>query len=123
MKTLAAVLKEALAMHEAFRRMGFAAAEIFIAPGLGASGDEVLMVLKAQGLTYAVSCGSVAESEREVVAAWVVAAAKWDDKSLSDEWRLEIWAKSLARRDLVAMIGRMFGKGFRVPIGNVGVTQ
>lgn len=69
------LFREALAVHEALRRLGFSADDIYIARYRH---GEVQMHLRTQGLEFTYDCGTTEMSPEAMLAAWEAAAGEWN---------------------------------------------
>jgi len=69
-----ACIKEALAMHEALRRLGFSADDIFCVYYQ----EQIAVELHTQGKEFVVTCGNHAFSEKQFEELWPRACALWN---------------------------------------------
>ena len=104
-------VKEALAYHEAFRRLGFPADDIFFA----VSPKEAQVQLHSQGLQFACGVGLLPARYKTQAAStklWAQACEVWnaaDNKDICES----VWNFSHAKREIVGMLAAMTDKGFR----------
>ena len=113
-------IHEALAVHEAFRRLGFSASEIYLQigpthdlPGTGETHTHVRVVLKAQDKTFHVDlplpCLGTAN---EVQAAWRQIVAWWNDPATPKRERLDLYEnRRFSAPDLIL---NLLAAGFRI---------
>ena len=107
-------IREALALHGIFRRMGYSSDDIFF------HADPVTrivaMQLQHEGKTFTVSTGSLMLYSRdEIIEMWQKAGECWN--KTSEEEALRIVGNSKARMNLVMMVAAMIERGFEVPEG------
>lgn len=122
--TYPAVLLDARCCHEAFRRFGFSADDIFmhVAQNVDAPGTPWLFaVLKAQGKTFTITVGPLEGLEpEELLRLWTALAADFNARDRQDAELIEIWENGLVWRLGPANLavglankGFTFRKGFR----------
>ncbi len=111
-------IKEGLAYHEAFRKLGFPSEEIYFAHTDGKDGQGIALaiVLLAQNLRFTCTIHTgLHEPLKQIQDRWSAATEAWnkaDDDDLD-----EIWTASEVCRNKVAFIAAMQSKGFRLPLG------
>lgn len=111
-------IKEGLAYHEAFRKMGFPPEEIFFGHTDGSDGQgiAIAIVLQAQGKRFTCTIHTgLQEPLKQVQDRWSAATAAWN---VADDDELDaIWTKSEVCRRKVEFIAAMQARGFRLPLG------
>jgi len=121
--------REALGIHEGFRRCGFSPDDIFwsLNPDpsypagtvtFGKPGTrEMLVVLKTQGKEFAVTVGKVRMTHEEWEVSWkAVCVAVLERKVSEDDLRI-VWESCMAYRDKVGFVVAISSKGIEVPGG------
>jgi len=99
------ILLEALAVHEAFRRLGFTPDEIFIRP----APPRVYMLVRRSGMEFAVDAGENTVPMHEFGAAWTQAAEWWNAHPPEGE---AVWNSSRVRANVVGLITALVDSGF-----------
>lgn len=125
------VLREALAVHEFLRRLGFDAGNIFVMP----RPNDLLVVLipdlSNQDFAFAVSCGSMQEIPRETFEdLWKRAVHLWNgtEPGMSATTRRRIYdtARFMQLDRGLSMLAAMHAKGIQSmnlpPIGSADMT-
>lgn len=108
-ETLAPALVNCLGAHELLRRLGFEAADIYVADNVAG----VFTVLRTQGKEFSALCGPPYAGD--FAADWVRCATAWNN-DLSDAERHKIYAASSAFKDTLGFIQVLVGrKGIRIP--------
>ena len=107
-------IREALALHGIFRRMGYSSDDIYF------HADPVTRMIAMQlqhgGKTFTVSTGTLTGYSRdEIIEMWQKAGECWNAASQEEAQR--IVGTSKARMDLVMMVAAMIERGFEVPEG------
>jgi hypothetical protein len=109
------VLREALATHEAFRKLHYSADDIYIALNSGPKElkelIQISMVLRSGGKQFTVTIGFVKESPAEVQKLWDDLGEKWN-KTWTEEQRKALWEGSSIRKNSVAFMAAFVSKGF-----------
>lgn len=106
-------LHEAWAAHEALRRLGFAAADIFFqVGGEWRVGHLVFIVLRAQGKEFRCGVGWVEGAPDSIEARWKAFAADIAAGRVTEAELERLWLKSAARRQAVQLITALSLKGF-----------
>ena len=103
------VLKEALATHEMFRKLGFLPSEIFIIIN-----ESIGVAVKAQGKETSVRIGEASRLFDEMMSLWKESVHAWNNE-FTDSERNEIWENSLARKNATWVCGAMLALGFKFP--------
>lgn len=83
-------IKEALAVHEAFRRLGFPSENIFIS--FDEENDDLLVILEWNA-DFVVHCGKWTEGKTRLIEVWD-AAVDWWNGAATDEEMHNIWFSS-----------------------------
>ncbi len=104
--------QEALGAHEAFRRLGFPSAQIFV--HLNSNG-EMLVILDTPEGSFAVRTGMVNMPKEEWVLQWGVLAEAVRDGSVSEEDLQSIWRSCLPYRHSEKFVAGILDKGIRIP--------
>lgn len=105
-------IREALAMHEALRRLGFPSEAIYLhLPDV----SQVRVVLQHEGRTFAYDAGNRGELSRaEYARQWEEAAAWWNAEGSTAE-KEAIYAGSGIYNQAVRLIRVLRQKGFSLP--------
>jgi hypothetical protein len=104
------IVCETWACHEAFRRTGFSADDIYVLPDC--NDGEVYVQLQAQGKEFNVRVGIRGMPVAEFHEKW----QQWcvDIKNIAEAELLEIWESSAIRRQAVQLVADLMVKGFRL---------
>lgn len=102
------IIREALAAHEVFRKLGFTPDEIFVRPS-----PELFVTVRRGGLELNLSIGTHAMNVDDTVAAWT-AGAEWWNTTNDEAARHELYEGSATRRNLVPLMVVLKNKGFAV---------
>lgn len=102
------ILKEALAVHEAFRRLAFTPDEIFISP----SKEKVHVMVIRGAHRFAVCVGENTIPLVQFEDVWMAATSAWNT-GVALEQRA-IFENSLVRRDAVGLVMALIDKGFSI---------
>jgi hypothetical protein len=102
------LLKEALAVHEAFRKLAFTPDEIFIHP----STTKLRVVVIRGDNRFAVDVGVNTIPMAEFERTWGEAVEAWNTGK--DFEQKAIWENSAVRRDAVGFVVALLDKGFAV---------
>lgn len=116
-----AYFKEALATHEAFRRLGYLSEEIFLHI-LGPDRDlSIQVVLKHKGLDFVVNIASAVRTAKMILLTqWKEVVVMWNNESDSpavDYDKKIIWERSHVCQNSVSFLVAMLAKGFVHPAG------
>jgi hypothetical protein len=116
-RSIGLIMREALAYHEAFRRLGFAPHEIYFyvhdrTPRIAG------VLLKSQGLEFLCSIAQGDLSPDALQAQWKIAAAWWNDPATLESERQDIWLSSQVGRRSAAFMLALLAKGFALPRKN-----
>lgn len=108
------VLREALGMHQAFRKCGFPSEEIFVSfnPTLPPS---MLVILKTQGKEFSVNVGIINMSQSKWEKAWTEVCTAVVDNRVNEEDLGVIWESCMAFRDKVGFVVALEVKGINIP--------
>jgi len=110
-RDIPACLREALAAHEALRRLGFRAEDIFVAY----HANGIFVELHAQGMEFSVGCGMCEPwiTQEKFVELWTRAANAWnDDAQMSSTTRRRIYEESHVRNNGARLVVALVDKGF-----------
>jgi len=105
--------KEALCIHEAFRKMGYPSEEIFIgfAGSNSNKGILVQVILKSEGKQFACDVLVVKGVPTDkLVETWKRSAHLWNTSS--DSQKMKLWNTSIVRKDSVGFVASLVLKGF-----------
>ncbi len=118
------ILLDAWCCHEAFRRFGFSADEIFM--HVSQNGEQpgapwLFSVLKAQGKEFTITIGPLGDQTPEaLMALWHQFAAVTNARSPDDAEMQEIWEKGIIWRIGPTNLAMgLMNKGFRFPRATV----
>jgi len=104
-------LQEALAVHEAYRRLGFAAEDIYISQQNG----NLFCILKTQGKDFVICVGALAECElEELTELWGAATYLWNEVAPEAE-RQALWENSCILHDATGFVMALTEKGILIP--------
>lgn len=109
LSTLNPIFREALATHEAMRKLGFLPENIFASIGSGSLFVEV----ETLGKRFSIRIGQMPLSFEKFSAVWTEATHAYN--SGSDDELYEIWDHSLIRRELPKIMAKMKEKGIVIP--------
>lgn len=105
--------REALAVHEALRRMEYPSDAIFVAPRQGPTRKNLFVLLRFEGKQFAYDVGECLLSDVEFVKAWQAAVRWWNTTAKDDTpEHKKIWEESHVRRNSVAFVVAMVDAGF-----------
>jgi len=110
-------LREALAVHEAFRRLGFTADEIFLKLGPMHGSPSVhthlQVVLRAQDKAFTVDIDAAAAGVvDDVRASWQALVSWWNSPDTPELERKELWTSSQVLKDGAAFCLALLERGF-----------
>ena len=103
------IIREALAAHEVFRKLGFTPDEIFIRP----RPDELFVTVRRSGLEFNFTLGKHDFGDVNTVIALWVAATEWWNMGPEAE-RTEMYERSETRKTVVPLIVALKAKGFAI---------
>jgi len=107
-------IREALGCHEAFRRLGFPADEIYVQ----LREDKMMFViLQSQGKRFVHATGVLDMTQEEFEAAWMATAEAVNSRTITDEELHKICSSSVPSRHAHAFITALLEKGFKPPVG------
>ena len=118
-------MKEMLCCHEALRRLGFAAEDIFaFYASIETTPKKVGGVeLRAQGKSFALSCG-VTDLEPQVFAdTWTNLVNAFNTKEIGDDEMDQCWASSMIYDRWPYLITALAERGFKFPAGFLFSTR
>jgi hypothetical protein len=101
--------------HEALRRIGFKADDIYLGyPILAPDGCETIgVVLRAQGLEFALH-GRPHDNPNEFFSKWRTFVESLAKRDRNDPELTETWEKSWVRLNAVELIAKLQAKGFSI---------
>jgi hypothetical protein len=109
------VVREMLAVHEAFRKLGFESDDIFVM--LDDPDGHAKVILRAQGKQFIVRMdGEWHASVKDRMKAWEKAVEAWNG-TMTDDDRQEIWQGSHIVENTAAFVIMLDSKGFVFPVG------
>lgn len=111
-KKIRPVFREALAVHEAFRRLGFASDDLFFCV---ANKNQVFVKLIHEGKDFAVICGQFNVPAKQLFDEWKALLEEVNDGSLPEDTMQEIWASSFVYKGRASFITALLTKGFPIP--------
>lgn len=113
-------IKEGLAYHEAFRRLGFPPDDIYFATY---ASNHVQIQLKSDGKTFRVDLGMFPArfSQEEIGQMWAKAVELWNTADSAEA--MSIWNFSHAKNQAVGLLMRMQEKGFRISKSRKNVLE
>ncbi len=106
-ETLEQALNEALAVHEAFRRLGFPPEDIFV----GADIEKLFVELRSQGKTLLVTCGEGIYDQADIERLWEAKATAWNT-TMTFEEREAIYRPSSVLKQAIKLLFALRIKGF-----------
>lgn len=118
MADIGKLVRRQLAMFEALRRLGFSAADIFVAY----NGGDVRTVLRTRGKQFSVQYvgpqgvapSEVPVTEAEYIAEWQAGATAWL-QSMSNDEREEIYRAGMDEEKLLALVVALDARGMPPP--------
>lgn len=116
------LLEMAWATHEAFRRLGFAADDIFV---LTTEADELFVQLKTQGKEFNVRVGPLGELSHETFnARWLSFVDRINGRTFADDLLQQIFDRWLEHETGGAMsfINAVMAKGIKLPSAYRGLS-
>ncbi len=124
LKTIHKVWREALMVHEIFRRLGFPSEEIFLLVARSADPSRALfpkglkpgdlcvhVQLKSQGLEYTGCVGRIPCAEDQLETQWHEAVALFNGGCQKEGTAM--WNASKARRRVTSVLAVLVAKGFK----------
>lgn len=103
------IIREALAAHEVFRKLGFTPDEIFIRPRPA----ELFVTVQRGGLEFNFTLGKHDLGDaNSVIAEWTAASEWWNNGPEAE--RTELFERSETRKIVVPLIIKLHAKGFAV---------
>ena len=103
------IIREALAAHEVFRKLGFTPDEIFLRPRPG----ELFVTVQRGGLEFNLDLGDHdIDDTNRVIALWAAGADWWNTGPEPE--RRELFDTSEVRKSAVMIIAALQAKGFAV---------
>lgn len=113
------VLEQALAVFEAFRRLGFTSDEIFFT----LDSVHVFMTLRTQGREFVITCGPYGPlTPREATDQWNEMAREWNGPMTETE-RQRIWGQSFIFNQGGDLIRGLVRKGIQIPKQSTSTKQ
>lgn len=104
-------IREALAVHEALRRLRFSADDIFVVPPIGEQ-HRLFVVLMSQGKRFTYDAGPC-RLGKAFLDTWRDAVSWWNTDGHDDERKL-LWEESVVRRNSVAFLVKLLDFGFQL---------
>lgn len=102
-------LREALALHESFRRLNFTPGEIYLRPRT----NDVHVTVKRRGLEFNAFAGTHGLTVPELIRKWALASAWWNDTATHAE-QDSIFRDSKVFANSVGFVASIVAKGFTV---------
>jgi hypothetical protein len=102
------IIREALAAHEVFRKLGFMPDEIFIRP----RPNELFVTVQRAGKEFNLSLGAHDLDMVAVIKQWADATAWWNTGDNGE--RQELFDRSEVRKNVVPIIVSLTDKGFAI---------
>jgi len=97
--------KDALALHQAWMKLGYEPADIYVS-----ARDGVLLVqLKHNDKTFTVDIEAAGEDEETILAQWMTTAAMYN--GMPQEWREANFRRWQAQHQSVDLVAKMVEKG------------
>jgi len=106
-------LREALALHESFRRLNFIPDEIYLLP----RAKDVHVTVKRGTLQFNAFAGVHELTIPELVRKWTLSTKWWNETATNDEQQ-QIFRDSKVFREKVAFVAAVIAKGFNVRAWN-----
>lgn len=104
------LLRHCWEAHEAFRRLGFDSADIFVVLG-----ENVAVMLRDQDKEFTVDLGVHVNGSEWFGNHWTLVAEGINDGDVSDSILEQIWAASPFRNQPMGFLMALKGKGFDLP--------
>lgn len=102
------IIREALAVHEVFRKLGFTPDEIFIRP----LPSKLFVTVQQAGKEFNLDLGAHDLDTVTVIKQWADASAWWNTGDNGE--RQEMFETSEVRKNVVLIIVALTEKGFRI---------
>lgn len=106
--------REALAVHEAFRKLGYSPEQIFVTL---TSDSRLFVILKHLGREFAVFCGELAMSEPDFYAAWPTLVTAVNGGAVAEEELNNLYRDSYVYRERLGFLAALKAKGIAIPAG------
>ena len=103
-------LREAVAVFEAFRRLGFPSSAIYLVPSHGSVAIRVVW----EGNDFTVTCGPAPGTAEEIAAQWTEIASAIP--TVPESHLDHVYVNSLVRRQSVDMLVALQAKGLHPPV-------
>ena len=103
------IIREALAAHEVFRKLGFTSDEIFIRP---TRQNELFVTVQRAGKEFNFSLGQHDLAMVDVIKQWADATVWWNTGDNAE--RQDLFDRSEVRKNVVPIIVSLTSKGFAV---------
>jgi hypothetical protein len=104
--------REALAVHEAFRRLGFIPDQLFVTLD---SESQLFVILKHRGQDFAVCCGELSLTEAEFHEQWPALITAVNAGYMTEADMTSIWTNSYVYQNKVRFILAIKAKGIAIP--------
>lgn len=109
LKQIPMPFRDALACHQAFRRLGFKSDDIYVLYSDG----FLYMILKTQGKEFNINLGTIEINEIEFPKIWAEIVETFNTGP--EQEVLEIWDKSLIKNNFQLISGLIRKKGIMLP--------
>lgn len=106
------MLRECWEAHQAFRRLNFAADDIFVVLGL-----NVAVMLRAQDKEFTVNLGVHPNGSEWFGSHWSIVAQAQNDGDIPESLLDRIWEQSPYRNNPLPFLMALKNKGFELPKG------
>ena len=117
LKDIPPMFREALCIFSAFRKLGFAPEEIFLAKGLDMSKvPSLLMGIRIDDRDFFVSIAPCSLSDDEVASIWRRAIEIY--KNTSQKEAQKLWETSKIKKESIEFVTAILRKGFTIPLAN-----
>lgn len=116
LKSLPAPYKEAFAMHELLRRLGFGPDDIYAMYSEGV----LIIVLRSQGLEFSMNVGPLNHTYEEFEETWKKFLFKLKRYEIDEDALVKVWTESEVFKNKVNILFALVTKGFKL---NPGATN
>lgn len=119
-RRLPLAFREALALHEAFRRLGFPSDDLFFLVSEEPTTDStaIYIALRSGGHEFNALAGMVLMSKKHAMERWTeIVEAVADRERVDEASLLWLWDNSHVRRNVVSFIASLASHGIECPGG------
>jgi hypothetical protein len=108
-KEVSEVIREALCLHEAFRRLGFPSEDIYV---LGPQAGRIGVAVQKTGKSFAVEVGQQCHLSDEAFEKLWDRAVVWFNEEASEDELQEMWENSKVLKNSTLLVSELQARGF-----------